>query len=90
VTESPQISTRVEPQLPDELRNHSIDEVVIVRLLVSQTGRPFRISLLRRSKDARVDTAVISAVNKWTFSPARKKGEAVSCWYNVGVPVRSE
>ena len=36
-----------------------------------------------------LDDAVIAAVNRWTFSPARKKGEAVSCWLNVGVPIRS-
>jgi hypothetical protein len=29
----------------------------------------------------------VAAVKQCTFSPARKKGEAVSCWLNVGVPV---
>jgi hypothetical protein len=29
-------------------------------------------------------------VRKWSFSPARKRGQAVSCWYNVGVPLRLE
>lgn len=90
VTESPRIATRVEPQLPEDFRNRPINEVVVVRLLVSQTGHPFRVSLLRRSKAGLLlDDAVITAVNQWTFSPARKKGEAVSCWYNLGVPVRS-
>ena len=90
VTEPPQVATRVEPRLPDELVNSPVNDVVVVRLLVSQTGHPFRISLLRRSKaGAPLDDAVIAAVNRWTFSPAKKKGEAVSCWLNVGVPIRS-
>jgi len=85
VTEPPQVATRVEP-----LVNSPVNDVVVVRLLVSQTGHPFRISLLRRSKaGAPLDDAVIAAVNRWTFSPARKKGEAVSCWLNVGVPIKS-
>jgi hypothetical protein len=43
---------------------------------------------LRRSKVGRsLDDAVVAAVTQWTFSPARKRGEAVSCWYNIGVPL---
>lgn len=90
VTESPRVATRVEPRLPDEFRNRPINDVVVVRLLVSQTGHPSRVSLLRRSKAGLpLDNAVVAAVNQWTFSPARKKGEAVSCWYNLGVPIQS-
>jgi TonB family protein len=88
VNESPQVATRVEPQLPDELRVRPLNEIVIVRVLVSQGGHPSRISLLRRSKTGpRLDDAVIAAVNQWTFSPAKKRGEAVSCWFNFGVPI---
>lgn len=88
VNESPRVATRVEPQLPDELRVRPLNEIVIVRALVSQGGHPSRISLLRRSKTGpRLDEAVIAAVNQWTFSPAKKRGEAVSCWFNFGVPV---
>lgn len=88
VNESPRVATRVEPQLPDELRARPLSEIVIVRVLVSQSGHPSRISLLRRSKTGpRLDNAVVAAVNQWTFSPARKRGEAVSCWFNFGVPV---
>jgi TonB family protein len=88
VNELPRVATRVEPQLPEELRARPLSEIVIVRVLVSQGGHPSRISLLRRSKTGpRLDNAVITAVNQWTFSPAKKRGEAVSCWFNFGVPV---
>jgi len=76
------------PELPEELRGRSIREVVVVRVLVSQDGRPSRITFLRRSRaGAELDDAVVAAVNQWTFVPARKRGEAVSCWLNLGVPV---
>lgn len=88
VNEAPQIATRVEPQLPDDLRGRAVSDVVVVRLLVSQSGHPSSVSLLRRSKAGQsLDDAVVAAVQRWTFSPAKKKGEAVSCWLNVGVPV---
>jgi periplasmic protein TonB len=88
VSESPQVTKRVEPQLPDELRNRQLSEILVVRILVSQSGHPYRISLLRKSKTGpQLDNAVIAAVNQWTFSPAKRRGEAVSCWLNLGVPV---
>jgi TonB family protein len=88
VDEAPQVATRVEPQLPGDLPVGRLNDIVVVRVLVSQTGHPFRVNLLRRSKVGRsLDDAVVAAVTKWTFSPARKRGEAVSCWYNIGVPL---
>jgi hypothetical protein len=88
VDESPQLVTRIEPQLPANLPVPSPNDVVVVRVLVSQTGHPFRISVLRGSRLGRsADEAVVAAVTRWTFSPARKRGEPVNCWYNVGVPL---
>jgi hypothetical protein len=88
VDESPRVATRVEPQLPDDVVKRFPNDVVVVRVLVSQAGHPFRVSLLRRSLGGRsLDDVVVAAVSQWTFSPARKRGEAVSCWMNFGVPI---
>jgi TonB family protein len=88
VNEQPRVAARVEPKLTEELKARSVNEVVIVRVLVSQSGHPSRVSLLRRSRTgAQLDDVVVAAVNQWTFSPAKKKGEAVSCWFNLGVQV---
>jgi TonB family protein len=88
VTESPRIATRAKPKLQGELKGRSINEVIVVRALVSQTGHPSRISLLRRSKTGpQLDDVVLEAVNQWTFAPARKKGEAVACWFNFAVQI---
>jgi hypothetical protein len=87
VDESPRITTRVEPRLPADIPTR-LSDVVVVRVLVSQGGQPFRVSLLRKSRLGRsLDDAVVAAVTQWTFAPARKRGEAVSCWYNIGVPL---
>jgi TonB family protein len=82
------VATRVEPRLPDDVAKRYPNDVVVVRVLVSQTGHPFRVSLLRHSLGGRsLDDAVVAAVSQWTFSPARKRGEAVSCWMNFGVQI---
>lgn len=88
VNETPRVATRVEPQVPDDLRDRPLNEVVIVRVLVTQTGHPLMINLLRKSKAGpSLDNAIVAAVKQWTFVPARRRGEAVSCWFHVGVPV---
>ena len=88
VDEPPQIATRVEPQLPANLSSRARNDVVVVRVLVSSTGHPFRVTLLRGSRLGRAsDEAVVAAVTRWTFSPAKKRGEPVNCWYNIGVPL---
>jgi outer membrane biosynthesis protein TonB len=88
VDEMPRIVTRVEPQLPGDLAARSFSDVVVVRVLVSQSGHPFRVGLLRRSKlGPSLDDAVIEAVGQWKFSPALKRGEPVSAWYNIGLPL---
>jgi periplasmic protein TonB len=88
VHEAPKVASKVAPDVPAELRAQARNEIVIVRMLISQIGRPSRVSLLRKSKTGpRVDNAVIAAVNQWTFSPAKRRGEAVSSWFNIGIPV---
>jgi TonB family protein len=88
VTAWPRIVSRVEPQVPREWRHRAINDVVVLRLLVSQSGHPSRVSVLRHAKSGPLaDEAAIAAVNQWTFLPAQKKGEPVSCWFNLGVPI---
>jgi TonB family protein len=88
VNDAPQVASRIEPRIPDDIQG-PLNDVVILRVLVSQTGHVSLVSVLRRSKSGvSVDDAVVAAVKQWRFSPARKRGEAVSCWYHVGIPVQ--
>ena len=82
------VATRVEPTVPDDLRDRQFNEVVIVRVLVTQSGHPQAVNLLRKSRaGVALDNAIVAAVKQWTFVPGRRRGEAVSCWYNLGVAV---
>lgn len=88
VDQAPQVTNRVEPRLPASLQGQPLKEIVIVRVLVSQTGKAALTSVLRRSKAGlELDNAVLAAVRQWSFTPAMKKGEAVSCFLHVGVAV---
>jgi hypothetical protein len=88
VDQPPRIATRIEPRLPADVAAGAEKRIVVARVLVSRTGEPHQVSLLRGSMLGRAaDEAVIAAVMQWTFSPAMKRGEAVNCWYNLGVPL---
>jgi protein TonB len=85
----PVIRRRTEPRYPDGAQDPGLEDVVVLRVLVSSTGRPFDAQLLRRSKiDASFDQAAIAAVREWSFTPARKRDRPVASWVNVGVPFR--
>jgi TonB family protein len=88
VNEAPRVMRRIEPRIPAALRGRKLDEIVVVRALVSKEGLPSRVTLLRRSKaGASLDDAVVAAVNQWSFTPALKEGEPVNSWFNFAVPV---
>jgi TonB family protein len=86
VDRPPQVTSRVEPRL--ESVENLTKEIVIVRVLVSHSGQPHLVRLLRPSKSGpALDAAVIAAVEQWTFKPAARRGEAVSCWLHTAVTI---
>jgi serine/threonine-protein kinase len=83
----PEVLTQVAPNYPDEAAQKNVQDVVVLQVLVDASGRPQTIKLLRGSRKAPLlDGAAAAAVRQWTFSPARKDGQAVPSWFNVGVP----
>lgn len=88
VDKAPRVATRVAPQLPADTQA-KLNDIALVRVLVSQAGHPVLVRMLRPSKGGlAADDAVMAAVKKWTFTPALKKGETVTCWLHVAVPLR--
>jgi protein TonB len=83
----PEVLAQVAPVYPDEVAKQKVEDVVVLQVLVDATGKPQNIKLLRGSRKAPLlDGAAAAAVRQWTFSPARKGGQPVPCWFNVGVP----
>ena len=81
----PSVTNRFDPVMPARL-NGTIPLVVIVRVLVSPSGRPVESSAVKNpSNDAGLAAAAAATVRQWSFAPAKKKGQPVSCWVNVGV-----
>ena len=85
----PSVTSRFDPVLPARI-NATTTVVVIVRVLVSPSGRAVESSPVKNpTNDAGVGAAAAATVRQWGFAPAKKKGQPVSCWVNVGVVFKS-
>jgi TonB family protein len=81
----PSVASQFDPVLPARLAGRP-QVVLIVRVLVAPSGRAVEATTVKNpTKDAGLAAAAVATVRQWTFRPARRKGQAVSCWYNVGV-----
>ena len=83
----PTIARTAAPVYPPDAARRRIEDVVVVKALVAEDGRVADVQILRAStKDPAFNAAAIAAVHAYRFTPAQKKGKAVPCWFNLGVP----
>lgn len=81
----PKIVRVVKPNYPQLALRARIRGIVLLRVLVSETGAPEQIEILKGVGGGLTEAAV-SAVRKWTFEPARRNGQAVKSWTTVPIP----
>ena len=87
VDERPRVLKQVDPVYPVEAARLKLQDVVVVKALIGPGGHVEDVQILKHgSKDPAFDAAAVKAVRQYTFAPARKKGQPVSCWFNIGVP----
>jgi len=87
VDERPRVLKQEAAVYPREAARLKLQDVVVVKVLVGPTGRVEDVQILKHaSKDVAFDAAALKAVRQYTFAAARKKGQPVACWFNVGVP----
>ncbi len=58
---------------------------VLLRVLVSPSGRAKKIEIQQSSGYSRLDQSARNAVRSWRFEPARENGTAVASW--VAIPI---
>jgi len=85
VDSPPRIATIVKPVYPPLALKARIGGIVVLRALVSEKGAPLEVEVLRGAPGGLNDAAV-SAVRRWTFTPATKAGVPVRTWMTVPIP----
>jgi len=81
----PTILKVVKPAYPPLALQAHIGGVVILKVLVSETGQPLEIEVSRAGR-AGLTEAAIAAVKRWTFTPARRGETPVRAWTTVPIP----
>jgi len=75
----------VNPVYPPEDLKARIRGLVAMQVLVSEKGVPLDIVVVERAR-GHLTEAAVTAVRRWRFEPATKKGEPVRAWTTVRIP----
>lgn len=76
----PRLLCEVAPVYPASARNSGATGVVTVRILVGADGSVEDVTVVGSSSNGAMDNSVVTAVNKWRFSPAKDKyGQNARC-----------
>jgi protein TonB len=86
VNSVPNYRLNPEPKYPEIARRHGYEGLVVLTVLVSDSGNVGKIEMRESSGYGVLDQSASDAVRKWTFIPAKRNGQAVSSW--VVVPIR--
>ncbi len=86
----PEIIKSPLPRYPLQARRRGIEGVVMVNVLISETGDVLRAKVVNPSPEKKVlEEAALEAVKKWKFSSAIKDGQRVKVWMVVRVEFKS-
>jgi protein TonB len=81
----PKIQTVVKPVYPSFALRARIRGIVILRVLVGETGTPLDVEVVRGVGGGLTEAAV-DAVRRWKFLPGRHNGVPVRSWTTVPIP----
>jgi protein TonB len=81
----PKILTVVKPVYPPFALRARVGGVVILRVLVSETGLPLDVEVIKGVGGGLTEAAV-EAVKRWKFEPGRRNGTAVRTWTTIPIP----
>ncbi len=78
--ESPMALRRVEPTLPPRALTAGESAVVVLRVLVNESGRVVRVVVDSGIPGSKLEAAAIDAVLGWEYRPASENGHTIRAW----------
>ena len=73
------------PVYPEKALRERVRGVVVLRVLVSETGEPLEVRVERGARED-LNEAAVEAAKQWRFEPAKKDGRAVRSYARVRFP----
>lgn len=85
VDELPRLVKKVEPEYPRLARMSGVEGVVVLSLLVDESGHVTDTKVLKSLGNTGCDQAAVTAARQWRFTPAKKNGKSVAIWMSAPV-----
>ena len=76
---------RVQPKYPKKALRMRQEGVVLLHVLISESGKRQKIKLHKPSQYSLLNKAAIKAVKKWTFDPNIINGRAIQSWVEIPI-----
>lgn len=76
----PVVLQRIEPAYDSRTIPRGEVQTVVLRVLVSESGRAARVVVAESTRGAETEAAAIGAVLRWTYQPALEDGQPVRRW----------
>ena len=65
------------PVIPDDLRSDAMDATVTAQFMVSPSGAPTDVRIVKSSGNEQLDSLALESARKWRFKPATRDGEPI-------------
>ncbi|MEO8429914.1 MAG: energy transducer TonB [Acidobacteriota bacterium] len=70
---------------PASARDARVGGTVILRVLVSETGKPLKVDVVRGQRED-LNSAAVASVQQWLFEPARRDGKEIQSLQMIQIP----
>jgi len=80
VFEPPVVLDRVDPVYPKKALKKAAGRMIILKLLISESGRIVRVTVDQGVPVPELEAATVNAVLRWRYRPATEDGVAVKAW----------
>jgi TonB family protein len=80
----PKSIKKIAAKYPDAAKQRRLEGVVVLSILVSETGKVIEVKVVK-SANAILDEAAVQAVQQWSYQPATKNGVPVKVWVPVSM-----
>jgi protein TonB len=83
--ERPRVLKRVEPEYPRLAKMAGVEGMVVLSMVVDETGKLEDVQVIKSLGNAGCDEAAVKAVRQWVFAPATRQGKPIAA--RVTLPI---
>ncbi len=84
--EAPKMLSEIHIKFPEEAKNRSIDDKIIIKALISKTGLVSEVEIVKSIPE--LDEAATEAIRKVRFKPGKLAGKPIETWITIPIDIK--